>query len=195
MGAPRPEPLDPGRPDYCARCATRLVEEERGGRQRPVCPRCGWVYYARNATGAALLLERDGRVLLVRRRHDPFQGWWMLPAGFVEYGERAEETIIREAQEEVGLDIELDGLFGVYFGADDPRNVAHLIVYRVVAEGEPRAGDDAEEVAFFGPGELPAQIAFEAHRQALQDWARGAKHAAAKRSTRSTTSSGCSSGM
>jgi ADP-ribose pyrophosphatase YjhB (NUDIX family) len=175
IGVVATTPLDPGRPDFCARCATRLVEEGRGGLPRPVCPRCGWVYYARNATGAALLMERDGRVLLVRRAHEPFQGWWMLPAGFVEYGERAEETVVREAAEEAGLQVRLNGLFGVYFGADDPRNVAHLIVYRALAEGEPRAGDDAAEVAFFAADALPERIAFQSQRDALRDWAAGGR--------------------
>jgi ADP-ribose pyrophosphatase YjhB (NUDIX family) len=162
---------DPGRPDYCAKCGTRLQEEERGGALRPVCPACGWVYFARNATGAGLLLERDGKVLLIQRRHEPFRGWWMLPSGFVEYGDSAEQTVVREALEEIGLDVRVEGLFGVYFGADDPRDVAHLIVYRVQGEGEPHASDDAEACAFFSRDELPEQIAFSGQRQALRDWA------------------------
>src|SRR5204863_7689558 len=99
----RPTPPDPGRPDYWGRCATRLEGREQGGRLRPTCPRCGWVYYARNATGAGLILERDGTLLLARRAHDPYKGGWALPAGFVEYGDSAEETVVREAEEEVGL--------------------------------------------------------------------------------------------
>ncbi len=162
---------DPGRPDYCARCATRMGEQLRGGSARPVCPGCGWVYYGRNATGAAVILERDGKLLLIRRAHDPYRGWWMLPAGFVEYGESAAQTVVREALEETALEVRVSGLFGVYFGADDPRDVAHLIVYRVESEGEPQAGDDADAVTFFGPHELPAQIAFAAQRQAIREWA------------------------
>jgi 8-oxo-dGTP diphosphatase len=163
---------DPNRPAFCARCGSRLEERERGGLARPVCPECGWVYYARNATGAALLLERDGKLLLIRRAHDPLRGWWMLPAGFVEYGDSAEQTVVREAQEEVGLAVRVRDLFGVYFGADDPRDVAHLVVYRVEGEGEPVAGDDAAEARFFGRDEIPAQIAFAAQRLAIQEWAR-----------------------
>jgi ADP-ribose pyrophosphatase YjhB (NUDIX family) len=147
-----------------------MQEEERGGALRPVCTVCGWVYFARNATGAALLLEREGKVLLIQRRHEPFRGWWMLPSGFVEYGDSAEQTVVREALEEIGLDVLVDGLFGVYFGADDPRDVAHLIVYRVSGEGEPQAGDDAEACAFFDRDALPEQIAFSGQRQALRDW-------------------------
>ncbi len=164
--------VDPGRPDYCGKCAARMQEQERGGTVRPVCPRCGWVYYARNATGAALLLERDGRILLARRAHQPYKDWWAIPAGFVEYGDSAEETVLREAEEEIGIPVRIVGLFGVWFGADDPRDVAHLVVYRVEGEGEPRPGDDVAEVRFFGRDELPERIAFEAQRQAIREWAR-----------------------
>ena len=147
-----------------------MVLQARGGRARPTCPACGWVYYARNATGAALLLERDGKLLLSRRAHEPFKGGWALPAGFVEYGDSALETVVREAEEEVGLRVRAGELFGVYFGADDPRNVSHLIVYRVEGEGEPAPGDDVDAVGFFGPHELPENLVFESQRAAIADW-------------------------
>ena len=166
---------DPGRPLFCARCGAAMQARERGGRRRPVCPRCGWVYYAKNALGAAILAERDGELLLVQRAHDPYGGWWMLPAGFVEYGEDAASTAVREAQEECGLDVRLTGLFGVYFGTDDPRNPSHLIVHHAApepADAEPVPGDDAAAARWFAPDQLPAEIAFEAHRAAIADWLR-----------------------
>ena len=163
--------LDPGRPGHCIRCGALTEEVIRGGLPRPVCPACDWVYYAKNATGAALLIVEDGKVLLVQRAHEPYLEYWMLPAGFVEYGELAEETAVREAQEETGLDVELTGLWGFYFGSDDPRNVAHLAVYEARRTGGTlAAGDDAMAAAFFGPDELPEQIAFRAHRRTLADW-------------------------
>ena len=165
---------DPGRPDFCARCATRLHSEPRGGRDRPVCPACYWVYYAKPALGAAILVEQDDRVLLVQRAHDPYLGQWMLPAGFVEYGEFAQESAVREALEETGLRVELQGIFGFYFGVDDPRNVAHLCVYvATVIGGTLTAGDDASDARFFARDARPAPIAFAAHRQTLADWAGG----------------------
>ena len=163
--------LDPSRPGHCARCGTLTEEHDRGDRVRPICPNCGWVYYAKNAFGAALVVVEDDRVLLVQRAHDPYKGQWMLPAGFVEYGEFAEEAVVREATEETGLAVEIVGLWGLYFGTDDPRNVAHLAVYEARRiGGKLQAGDDAYDARFFPRGELPAEIAFQAHRRALRDW-------------------------
>jgi len=113
-------------------------------------------------------------VLLVQRAHDPYAGDWMLPAGFVEYGEDATATAVREAMEECALTVRLDGVFGLYFGTDDPRNPSYLIVYRAgLADPsqEPTASDDACAVGWFPRDHLPPNIAFEAHRNALADWA------------------------
>ena len=163
--------LDPGRPGHCARCGTLTEERQRGGRARPTCPACGWVYYAKNALGAALLIVDGDTVLLVQRAHEPYLGQWMLPAGFVEYGEHAEESAVREAEEETSLQIELMGLWGFYYGSDDPRNVAHLAVYAArPVGGELRAGDDAMDARFFHRDELPPEVAFQAHRRTLADW-------------------------
>jgi 8-oxo-dGTP diphosphatase len=166
---------DPGRPRYCARCGAAMEERDTHDRRRPVCPRCGWTYYAKNAIGAAILIERDGAALLVQRAREPYRGDWMLPAGYVEYGEDAARTAVREAAEECGLTVRLAGIFGHYFGTDDPRNPSYLIVYRAVpepADATPRAGDDAAATGWFAPDALPANIAFEAHRRALADWSR-----------------------
>ncbi len=179
---------DPGRPRYCARCGSPVEERDRGDRVRPVCPRCGWTYYAKNALGAAVLVERrvgpPGRagaaqpaaqILLVQRAHDPYAGDWMLPAGFVEYGEDAAASAVREAMEECSLDVRLDGVFGLYFGTDDPRNPAYLIVYRASPTDPsqtPVAGDDACAAAWFPADRLPPNVAFEAQRRALADWTR-----------------------
>ena len=161
---------DPSRPRFCGRCAAPLDEREDGGVNRPVCAACGWVYYAKNAVGAGVLLTDGDRVLLVQRRDEPYQAQWQLPAGFVEYGERPDETAAREALEEVGLRVRLTGLAGVYFVGDDPRTAGILLVYRAtVTGGKLQAGDDAQTAAFFPRGALP-QIAFQAQREALRDW-------------------------
>jgi len=165
---------DPGEPRFCGRCGQPLSTRSDGGRERPWCAACGWTYYAKPAMGAGVLIEDRGRVLLVQRAHEPYQGWWMLPAGFVEYGEDAAETAVREAMEEVGLSVKLTDIRGLFFGAGDPRGSSHLVVYGArIHEGTPAAGDDAADARWFSRDEIPDRIAFEAHRRAISDWSSG----------------------
>ncbi len=156
---------------YCPRCATPLQKRDDHGQRRPVCPLCGWVHYRNPVPAAGVILERDGCVLMVKRRYEPRAGAWCLPAGFMEYGETPEHCAVREMQEETGLQVRLTGLFGVFAGLDDPRSRAVLILYTAQREsGRLRAGDDAIETRWFAAARLPRAIAFAAHRQALRDY-------------------------
>ena len=140
------------------------------GTVRPMCPACGYVWYRNPVPAAGVILVQDGRVLLVRRRWEPRAGAWCLPAGFMEAGEHPEQSAVRELQEETGVIAQLTGLFGVYAGFDDPRVRAVLILYTGAATGgEARPGDDAEELGWFPLDELPEDLAFASHRQALHE--------------------------
>jgi ADP-ribose pyrophosphatase YjhB (NUDIX family) len=140
------------------------------GRERPVCPACGRIHFRDPKVAAAVLVERDGRVLLVRRSMEPQQGKWTLPAGFVEADEDPRQAAVRECLEETGLQVGDLKLLDVVYGAEHPRGASIVIVYRAtILGGELTAGDDAEAVGFFGPDELPPQ-AFLATRHALALW-------------------------
>lgn len=76
------------------------------------------------------LIEENGKVLLIQRKGEPFDKKWALPGGFVEYGETVEQAAIREVKEEVGIDVELKELLGVYSEPDrDPRGHVISIVF------------------------------------------------------------------
>lgn len=138
---------------------------------RPTCPACGYVWYRNPVPAAGVLLVEAGRVLLVKRRWEPRAGDWCVPAGFMEAGERPDQTAVRELQEETGVIAQLTGLFGVYAGFDDPRVRTVLILYTGVATGgQARAGDDAIELAWFPLDALPDDLAFASHRQALAEF-------------------------
>jgi 8-oxo-dGTP diphosphatase len=68
------------------------------------------------------IIQRDSRILLVKRKNDPFKGYLVLPGGFVNEGERVEDAAKRETKEETSLDIELLDILGVYSDPTrDPR--------------------------------------------------------------------------
>jgi len=156
---------------FCPLCASGLKPVADGGRTRPTCEQCGFVHYSNPTPAAGCLVRRDGAILLVRRAVTPRRGDWTLPAGFVEYDESAAECAAREVAEETGLAVRVGGLLGVYPGNDDPRHPVVLIIYHADESGEGvlRPGDDADDARFFKPDDVPNNIAFRAHRQALAD--------------------------
>ena len=102
------------------------------------------------------VLIKGDKILLIRRKNEPFNGRWALPGGFVEYGETVEEAVLREFEEEVGLKARIKKLLGVYSKPDrDPRGQVISIVFLLYAEGEAKAGDDAADARFFPLDNLP----------------------------------------
>jgi 8-oxo-dGTP diphosphatase len=157
---------------FCSRCGSELAERVLGGRMRPACPACGFVVYLDPKVACGVLIEREGGVLLVRRRHEPGRGLWCLPCGFEEADETPEHTALREAYEETGLHVVLDGVLGIYHYVDDPRGAGILVIFRAHCGGQPVPGDDADAAAFFATDALP-QISHHTHRRALEDWIAG----------------------
>ena len=103
------------------------------------------------------ILIKNQQILLVKRKNQPFKGKWALPGGFVEYGEKTEDTVIREVLEETGLETKINQLAGVYSDPDrDPRGHTITVAYILdIIGGELVAGDDASDVKFFNVKELP----------------------------------------
>jgi 8-oxo-dGTP diphosphatase len=115
------------------------------------------------------ILAREGTVLLVKRKHDPFRDRWALPGGFVNYRETLEDAVVREVEEETGLHTSVRQLLGVYSHPDrDPRD--HTVSSAFIlqgGQGEPCGGDDAQEARFHPLGGLP-ELAFD-HTDIISD--------------------------
>ncbi len=156
---------------FCSRCGAQLGERMANGRVRPACPACGFVVYVNPKVACGALIAREGRVLLVRRRHEPGRGLWCLPCGFAEADEPPEAAVLREVLEETGLRARLNGLQGVYHYTDDPRGAGLLLAYRAHCDdfGALAAGDDADDIGWFAPDALPT-ISHHTHRSALEEW-------------------------
>lgn len=115
------------------------------------------------------LTDFPGRpIVLIERANPPFG--WAIPGGFVDVGEIIEQAAAREAREEVGLDVHLTALLGIYSDPSrDSRNHTVTAVYVTEAAGTPVAADDAKNCRVFNLNELPEALAFD-HAQVLADY-------------------------
>lgn len=86
---------------FCPRCGARFAFQDD---HSFTCGGCGLHYYINaNAAVCALIRDREGRLLLTRRAHDPGRGMLDLPGGFVDPLETAEEALRRELKEELNI--------------------------------------------------------------------------------------------
>jgi mutator protein MutT len=155
---------------FCPYCATPLALADDHGTERPTCSGCGFIAYRNPAPAVGVILEKNNRIVLVRRRYEPQAGLWTLPAGFMEYGESPEQTAVREVREETGLTVEVSSLHGAYRGGSESGARVLLLVYLAqIRAGRLRAGDDASEVGWFEFGAFP-ELAFTSHRRALKEY-------------------------
>ena len=158
--------------NYCPICGRALQDREAFGHVRRFCPSCDRVIFRDHKVAAGVLVEQDGKVLLVRRRMGPRQGMWSFPAGFVEFGEEPADAAARECREETGVEVEIAGLHAIV-GPEPAGAASIVIVYRArVVSGELRASDDVDRVGFFEPNDLPP-LAFRATQVALDKWLLG----------------------
>ena len=155
---------------FCTQCGQAVEERHVYGRLRPVCPACKHIHFVDPKVAAAVLIERDGKVLLTRRAGDPQKGLWVTPGGFVDYDEDPRRAAVRECEEETGLRVELLELIDVISSVGKIGGASIVIFFRArVLDGELHAGDDADQAGWFGPDELP-ELAFEPTQTVLGWW-------------------------
>src|ERR671939_1205645 len=97
---------------------------------------------------ADIILQQDSKVLMIRRKKEPFKGHLALPGGFVNEGETVEEAMKREAREETSLEVEPIDILGVYSDPKrDPRKHTLSVVFvGIIVGGSEKAGDDAASI-------------------------------------------------
>ncbi|MFC1798409.1 NUDIX hydrolase [Thermodesulfobacteriota bacterium] len=148
----------------CCYCGGPLIDKMCEGSRRLFCEHCREPIYENPVPATSLVVVDDkNHLLLVERNVEPKIGYWCLPGGFIELGETPETSALRELAEETGLSGNINRLLGVASNHSDRYHTVLLAGYLVTRySGELSAGDDAAQVAFFRPDELP-EIAFESH--------------------------------
>jgi 8-oxo-dGTP diphosphatase len=163
---------------FCPACGgaleTRTVKA--GEPDRLVCSACAFVFYLDPKVAVGTIIRVDGdRLVLVRRAIDPGYGLWVFPGGYVDRGEELTDAARREAREECGLDIRLDGLVNIYsYSGRSPI----IIVYAATATGgELCTDEECLESRIFAPADLPWDaLAFRSTSEALRDYLNGRLH-------------------
>ncbi len=115
------------------------------------------------------VIIKDNQILLIKRKNDPYKDKWAMPGGFVEYGERTEDAVLREVKEETGLEAKISQLVGVYSDPKrDPRKHVVSITYLLKdISGTEKGGDDAKEAKWWNINKLP-ELAFD-HQYIIND--------------------------
>ena len=152
---------------YCPYCGVPVDRRILFGAERALCPQCGWIHFEDPKVAAGVLVEQDGKILLVQRNNEPARGLWSFPAGFINAHEDPAEAAVRECLEETGLLVHTTGLAALVSGREHPRGADFVLVYSAeVTGGQLAAGDDADLAVFFARDALPP-LAFRATRVAL----------------------------
>ncbi|MEM8616116.1 MAG: NUDIX hydrolase [Pseudomonadota bacterium] len=130
----------------------------------------------RPVPAVGIVCVRGEEVLLVRRGQPPRKGEWSLPGGRIEPGERARDAALRELTEETGVRADLvgfieaiDAIFHNRAGTVLTRHYVLLDYAALWQSGEPVAGDDAAEAAFFPLQEAVARVDWPETKRILRE--------------------------
>ena len=163
----------PSKVRFCPLCganmADKIVMPDRS--RRKVCSSCGFVLFPGPKLVAGCLVVDAGKVLLIKRGIEPALGKWTFPGGYVDSDESAPEGAVRETREEVGMNVVLGDLLGVFTDAGNP--ALTLVVYLAAPGVEaPGLSEEATEARYFGVDEIPwHDLAFPTTIDAVTAWA------------------------
>lgn len=140
---------------------------------RLVCTACRHVHYLDPKVAVGTIIrDEESRLVLVKRAIEPGFGRWVFPGGYVDRGEALETAALREAREECGLEVRLEGLIDLY---SYPGRTPVIIVYAALRlGGELQCDDESLDARWFAPAEIPwTELAFPSTDAALRDYLRG----------------------
>jgi len=156
---------------FCPVCGGRLNNQNLKANEpsRLVCADCDYVFYLDPKLVACVIVDMNGKIVLLKRGIDPQKGRWVMPGGYVDRGEEVIAAAHRETEEECGLKIEIKYLLGVY---SYPGQVEVVIVYVATPKsGNLYVGDETQDVKLCGPQEIPWEdLAFRSTVDAIKDF-------------------------
>ena len=161
--------------EYCPKCATPLVPALVGGRDRPTCPACAYIFFGEFSIGVGGVVLRDGKALLIRRGHEPGRGWWQLPGGYAEVDEEVVTAVEREVLEEAGVAARVRDVIGFRHSVGGQGSIGGpstnvYIIFRLEPLDDATPSGDGDEITGAGFFSL-AEIRTMDRVQTLSIWA------------------------
>eukprot|EP00483_Globobulimina_turgida_P000891 UN00892 len=138
-------------------------------KERDVCNNCDFIHYSNPKIATGVIATYSNKIVLTKRNIEPGFGLWCLPGGFLESGESPQDGAIREVWEEIGAEIMVGSLIGVY-------SVPFIDQIMLYFRGELKndtfnLGHECQEVQLFEYDEIEwNQIAFNANKKCLKFW-------------------------
>jgi ADP-ribose pyrophosphatase YjhB (NUDIX family) len=155
---------------YCPYDGQLLLVDPNLNKGLPFCAKCDFIDYHNPRPCVAVLIVKQGQLLLARRAIEPAIGMWDIPGGFVKSSESAETAACREVLEETGLTITLTGFLGsladVY--KDERIPTLNLCFGAEVESGEMRPQSDVAELSWIVFDQIPEPLAFDHQQQVLE---------------------------
>jgi len=163
---------------FCPSCGGSLDSRslKAGDPVRLVCTQCAFVFYLDPKIAVGTIIDDGhGRIVLVRRAIEPGYGKWVFPGGYVDRGEPVLTAAIREAREECGLHVKLQGLVDIYSYAG---RIPIIVVYAATrVSGELQVDDEGLEARWFAADEVPwDDLAFKSTYEGIRDYFAGRLH-------------------
>jgi len=164
---------------YCPKCGAAAMQVV--GPKLLRCEACGFELYLNPAAAVAgVIVDGQGRMVVLVRGNEPGKGRWDLPGGFVDPGDTAEEAIRREVREEIGLEVTAMRYLGswpnVYeYGGVRYRtlDLGFVCEADAVEQARPRESE-VEQVLLLPPGEIEiARFAFASVGRIAVEYLRG----------------------
>lgn len=160
---------------YCPLCSNPYSDQSIKP-QRLHCLQCGFDFYQNPKPCNGLIIENSaGEILLIKRKYEPDKGKWDVPGGFVDQHENLEQSTLREAKEELGVDIKDIKYLASYpdtyhFQKMDYPSLIFMMSANLVSD-DIQVADDAEEFKFFSKDQIPWEnLAFSFLKSALEDY-------------------------
>jgi ADP-ribose pyrophosphatase YjhB (NUDIX family) len=153
--------------NFCKNCGSSKVEHVNETYFK--CEDCGHVFYPQPSVAVGAFIVKDEQILLVERLEEPYKNDWVIPSGFIDYGESPLDALEREMQEELGMAIKNPRLFFSQLGRENLEKPI-LGLYYLIEEFDGKlqaAADEIGQYQFF-PLLDPPTMGFTANNEAYK---------------------------